>query len=357
MPKKNKRGGKTLTSKNLQIEILRFLLANPRKRLSSGQILEQLQVANNSDSIQYALSQLVTAGSVNVHPGNRFGVALDKLTLGADEPDAEPAFSTEIDVPSPSRVEKAPRPAREASRQTSKNKTAHVDLRKTQKTVEGIVDMTRSGAAYILSEMLDSDVYVAARNLHGALNGDRVRIALFPQGPARGRRDAVRKPEGQVTEVLHRANEFFIGTLRKGRKYALFLPDNPNMPVDLYVPLDACGEARDGDKVVVRVTDWQEGKGHVPIATVTQTLGAVGGNDFEMKKILVNAGFELSHNEESIAEANAIPEGISPQEIQRRRDFRDVLTFTIDPEDAKDFDDALSIRELKDGQLDRKAHV
>ena len=97
------------------------------------------------------------------------------------------------------------------------------------------------------------------------------------------------------------------------------------------------------------MTDWQEGKGRVPVGMVTETLGRIGGNEFEMKKILISAGFQLSHSEEAEREAARIPETISPQEIELRRDFRDILTFTIDPEDAKDFDDALSIQTLENG--------
>lgn len=210
--------------------------------------------------------------------------------------------------------------------------------------------MTRTGAAYIVSELMDTDVYVPPKYINGALNGDTVRVLLFAPAPYRGghRGDAKpqRKPEGEVMEVLKRANEFFIGTLRLNRKYALFIPDNPNVPTDIFVPIEAIGDAQDGDKVVVKVTDWQEGKGRVPIGKVTQALGKIGGNDFEMKKILINAGFQLAHSEEAEREAARIPDTISPQEIERRRDFRDILTFTIDPEDAKDFDDALSVREF-----------
>lgn len=157
--------------------------------------------------------------------------------------------------------------------------------------------------------------------------------------------------------MLKRANEIFLGTIRFSRKYAMFLPDNPNIQTDIYVPLEACGEAADGDKVVVAITDWQEGKGRVPIGKVTQVLGAMGGNDFEMKKILINYGFPLQHSEEAEAEAARIPDTIPPQEIERRHDFRDVLTFTIDPEDAKDFDDALSVRMLENGNLEIGVHI
>ncbi len=221
--------------------------------------------------------------------------------------------------------------------------------------------MTRTGAAYIVTEMMDTDVYVPPKYVNSALNGDIVRVLLFAPAPYRGGRRGVsqaqRKPEGEVLEVIKRANDFFIGTLRLSRKYALFLPDNPNVPTDIFVPLEAIGEAKDGDKVVVKVTDWQEGKGRVPVGKVTQSLGKIGGHEFEMNKILINAGFQLSHSPEAEQEAARIPDTISPQEIERRRDFRDILTFTIDPEDAKDFDDALSIRTLENGNLEIGVHI
>ena len=335
MTKKKKSGDKKLSAQNLQIEILKFLLTHPQKRFSPRQITDQLRVLNNKDSAEHALRQLALAGSVVEYSENKFGIALQKLTI--DEKETEVAGTSA--APAGKRKSASDRPPSQ------------------RKFIEGRVDMTRTGAAYIVSELLDTDIYVPPKYVNGALNGDTVRVLLFSAPPRRKGGQPLRKPEGEIVAVLKRANEFFIGTLRKGRKYAMFLPDNPNMPVDIYVPPEACGDARDGDKVVIRVTDWQEGKGRVPIGKVTQTLGEIGGNDFEMKKILVNQGFELSHSEEAEKEAARIPEHISPQEIERRRDFREVLTFTIDPEDAKDFDDALSIRRLENGSLEIGVHI
>jgi ribonuclease R len=356
MTKKKKSGGKKLNAQNLQIEILKFLLAHPQKRFSPRQITDQLHVINNKDSAEHALRQLVTAGSVVEADTNKFGIALNRLTLDAG--DKEETGTREV-VRKKEKIRdsgvSAPVGAPKFERADPQSKRPQA----ARKFIEGRVDMTRTGAAYIVSEMMDSDVYVPPKYVNGALNGDIVKVLLFSAPPHRGgkRGPSTRKPEGEVVSVLKRSNEFFIGTLRKSRKYALLLPDNPNMPVDIYIPLEACGDARDGDKVVARVTDWQEGKGRVPIGKVTQTLGEIGGNDFEMKKILINQGFELSHSEEAEAEAAHIPEKISPQEIARRRDFRDILTFTIDPEDAKDFDDALSIRKLENEQLEIGVHI
>ncbi len=331
MKKNKKRSDNKLTAKALQIELLKFLLANPRKTFAPAELSELLGVANNRHSIEHGLQQLVLAGSVEMKKNGRYRAAVDRLTT------------------TDTKREKNSLPPKPKAEQPRKREP------KEPRTIEGRVDMTRSGSAYIVTEEHMDDVFVAPRNLNGALHGDIVRVLLFPKH--QGHRGAPRRPEGEVIRVLKRAKEFFIGTLRKSRKYALFLPGNPNMPIDVYVPLDACGDARDGDKVIVHITDWQEGKGRVPIGKVTQTLGAAGGYDFEMNKIFINAGFELAHSPEALAEAAAIPDVIPPQEYDQRRDFRSVLTFTIDPEDAKDFDDAISIRQLESGNIEVGVHI
>ncbi len=347
MSKKKKQGGKRLTAQQLQIEILKFLLGHPKKRFAPRQITDQLRIENNRDSTEHALQQLMLGGMVNESPDGKFGVALDRFT---------PEEEFESRKPNPAKPQTAKQEPIRSAPSTHKERPSS-----SRKIVEGRVDMTRTGAAYIVTEMMDTDVYVPPKYVNGALNGDTVRVLLFAPAPYRGNRrgftQTQRKPEGEVLEVIKRANEFFIGTLRLNRKYALFLPDNPNVPTDIFVPLEAIADAKDGDKVVVKVTDWQEGKGRVPVGKVTQALGKIGGNDFEMKKILISAGFQLAHSEEAELEAARIPETISPQEIERRRDFRDILTFTIDPEDAKDFDDALSIRTLENGNLEIGVHI
>jgi ribonuclease R len=339
MTKKKKNSGKKLTAQELQIETLKFLLGHPKKRFAPSQITDHIRVENNRDSIEHALRQLVQNGVATEFPDGKFGVALEKFSYEDDDQNKASAS------PKP-RAKPPVHPKKEGN---------------SRKIIEGRVDMTRTGAAYIVSEMMDTDVYVPTKYVNGALHGDTVRVLLFAPAPHwKSRRrgpQPPRKPEGEIVEVIKRANEFFIGTLRLSRKYGLFLPDNPNMPTDIFIPVEAIGEAQDGDKVVVRVTDWQEGKGRVPIGKVTQVLGKVGGSDFEMKKILINAGFPLAHSEEAEREAARIPDNISPQEIERRRDFRDVLTFTIDPEDAKDFDDALSVRALENGHLEVGVHI
>lgn len=363
---KKKKGGE-LSAKELQFKILRFLLEHPKKKYSARQLLDHLNSKNSKDSALYALQQLQLAGSVQEHKEGKFGVAIKQIAANlANIEDVEKPTLVKAGklgntlpaerVPDTTHVKKQafkpelPVKKAKPERQTAPRRSA------TAKLIQGRVDMTRSGSAYIVSELMDSDVFVSPRHLNGALNGDTVNITLFPARPMR-RGQAPRKPEGQVVEVLKRATEHFLGTLRKGHKYAVFMPDNPNMPTDIYVQLDACMGAKDGDKVVVQVTDWQENTGKIPLGKVTSVLGKVAGHDFEMKKILISNGFELDHSEAAVAEAMRIPDAISPQEIARRRDFRDILTFTIDPEDAKDFDDALSYKALEDGHIEIGVHI
>ncbi|MBU6342061.1 MAG: ribonuclease R [Bacteroidetes bacterium] len=363
MTKKKQKSSKKLTAQDLQIAILKFLLANPKRQYAPRQIIEQLKVENNIDSVSHALTQLVQAGSVYEADLNRYGLALQRLIqVEEKEADAPPVPEKPLRKKKPVRLDASESDVKPLDlnefQPVVASKRRNADW--ARKTVQGRVDMTRTGAAYIVSELMDTDVYVPMKYVNGALHGDTVEVLLFPVPPRKGGRKGFspqRKPEGEILRVLKRAHEFFIGTLRISRNYALFYADSLNMTVDVYVPMEAIGAAKDGDKVVVKITDWQEGKGRVPMGAVTEVLGDLGGNDFEMKKILINAGFELAHSEESMREADAIPETLSDQEIERRRDFREVLTFTIDPVDARDFDDALSIRVLENEHLEIGVHI
>jgi ribonuclease R len=345
---KKKKSNHKRSAAVLQQDLLQFLLSNTKKQFTARQLIGILKIDNNKDSVTHALKALEEIGAVTEWKEGKFGAVVHRLTSSSPP--------EEVGKDSPIMKKKT-----KSTHSTTKPKGIRdrSDLKRnvtSRKIIEGTVDMTRSGSAYILNETLSSDVYVSQRSLGGALHGDTVSVLVYPQRMRRGTQEA-RKPEGEVVKVLKRATEFFIGTLRKSKKYAILMPDNLNMLIDILVPLDQCGDAKDGDKVVVRITDWQEGQDRSPIGKVTQSLGAAGGTDFEMKKILISQGFELSHSEEALAEAAAIPDQISPLEIERRRDFREVLTVTIDPLDAKDFDDALSYRILENGNMEVGVHI
>jgi ribonuclease R len=166
-----------------------------------------------------------------------------------------------------------------------------------------------------------------------------------------------RRLEGEVIDVIERASDFFIGTIRISKKYAIVLPDRQNMLVDIFVDLEDIKSANDGDKVIVKIIKWHSKLVKSPIGRVTTVLGSGGSSDMEMKSILINQGFNIEFPEEVVAEAEAISTEISTEEIGRRRDMRGITTFTIDPVDAKDFDDAISFRTLDNGNYEIGVHI
>lgn len=211
----------------------------------------------------------------------------------------------------------------------------------------GRVDMTRSGSAYIITEDLEEDVYVSSRNTGGAMHKDQVQFELISQ--RRGR-----KPEGLVVNILKRAIEQVIGTLKFYKKFAIVVPDRSNIQFDVIVPMDKIAQAVDGDKVVVKITEWKDNS---PTGEVVLVLGASGSHELEMQSILINNGFNLAFPDEVIEESRKLPDHISEEEIAGRRDFRKITTFTIDPITAKDFDDALSIQTLENGNTEVGVHI
>lgn len=212
---------------------------------------------------------------------------------------------------------------------------------------QGKVDMTRSGSAYVIIDDLEEDIYVPAKYTGGAMHKDIVRVDVIP-----GRRG--RKPEGRVVGIVKRALEQVIGTLKFYKKFAVVVPDRLNIQFDIIVPMDKLAEALDGDKVVVKITDWSQAS---PAGEVVHVLGASGSHELEMQTILIHNGFNLAWPEEVLEECLSLPEDISEEEIARRRDFRQITTFTIDPITAKDFDDALSIRTLENGNTEVGVHI
>ena len=210
--------------------------------------------------------------------------------------------------------------------------------------------MTRSGSAYIVVDGLEDDIHVSAKYLKSALNGDIVKINTWkPRGRI--------KPEGEVLEVVQRGSEYFIGTFSKSKKYGFVMPDKQNMPVDIIVFPEEQNDASDGDKVVVKIIKWHDRGNKSPVGSVTTVLGKSGSSDIEMKSILINNGFNLDFPEEVIAETERFPDGVDEAEVAKRRDMRTIPTFTIDPVDAKDFDDALSIEYFEDGSCEIGVHI
>lgn len=215
--------------------------------------------------------------------------------------------------------------------------------------ITGKVDMKQTGKAYIITNEIEEDIYIAANNTNQALDKDKVKVFLFPRRKGR-------KLEGQIVEILERGHKQFVGNLDISSHYAFLVPDNPSITVDLFIPLNKLGNAKNGDKAIGKITDWPEHSKN-PFAKITKILGKPGKNEVEMNSILASHEFPLSFPKKVEQEAEKINHKITDKEKKGRKDYRDILTFTIDPKDAKDFDDALSIRKLKNGNLEVGVHI
>jgi ribonuclease R len=213
--------------------------------------------------------------------------------------------------------------------------------------LRGRVDLTRSGSAYVMVEGREEDIFVTQRYIGGAMHRDIVEVELLP--PRRGK-----KPEGRIVRIVKRAIEQVIGTLRLYKKFAVVVPDRVNIQFDVVVPIEKMNEAVDGDKVVVKITSWDQAS---PSGEVVHVLGASGSHELEMQSILIHNGFNLAWPENVIDECKNLPDEITEEEIASRKDFRSITTFTIDPITAKDFDDALSIRVLENGNTEIGVHI
>lgn len=215
--------------------------------------------------------------------------------------------------------------------------------------VEGYVDMTQKGSAYVVSDELEDDIYITPKNINHALDGDFVKVLLYAQRKNK-------KPEGEIVEIVERAKSEFVGIIEMSKNFGFLIPDNKKMLVDLYIPKESLNGAKNGDKAIAKITDWPENASS-PFGEVTEVLGRPGDHNVEIHSILAEYGLPREFPKIVENEAAKVVEEISEDEIAKRRDFRDVLTFTIDPHDAKDFDDALSLRKLENGNWEIGVHI
>ncbi len=223
-------------------------------------------------------------------------------------------------------------------------------LKQLKTFVTGKVDMTSDGSAYIVSDdEFEEDIYVAPRKLRNALHGDIVKVYVYAKNKGR-------KKDGEVVEILQRAKMDFTGIIKISDRFAFFVPDDRKMLHDIFIPLDRLNGAKDGYKAIAKIVDWPEDAKN-PIGEITHVLGKQGENNAEMNAILADYGFPLAFPDEVEKQAESIREDITKEEIAKRKDFRQILTFTIDPADAKDFDDAISFQKLKNGNVEVGVHI
>ena len=303
---KQKTKGSKLKARELERLLLKELKQNDRKQFNPKQLIRKLKIKNSQDSVLSALQKLEQAGRVRATDNYKFQI----------EREYQQKFSKE--------------------------------------TLVGRVDLTRSGSAYIVPDGTGEeaqDIFVTSRRLGNAQDGDKVRVRYWTP---RGRR----KPEGEVVEVLERSVTHFVGTYKEYPKYAEVEVEQPG-GTKLLVAVHRAENlgAETDEKVVVRIDNWEANRFGQLAGTLTAVLGAEGSSEIEMQSILINNGFQITFPDDVIAESEALPAKISPQEINIRRDMREVTTFTIDPLTAKDFDDALSVRTLEDGQIEVGVHI
>ncbi|HZL10324.1 MAG TPA: ribonuclease R [Prolixibacteraceae bacterium] len=215
-------------------------------------------------------------------------------------------------------------------------------------TVCGKVEIQRAGFAYITSEEIEKPVLVSANNLNYAMEGDKVKVHLYAMHKKQ-------QPEGEVVEIVERAKSTFVGTISKSRNFAFFIPSG-KVHFDLFIPNEKLNGAKDGQKAIARITEWPA-RAKNPFGEIIEVLGDVGNNNAEMHAILAEYDLPLRFPESVLKAAEKIPEQMPEEEILRRRDMRGVTTFTIDPADAKDFDDALSVRKLENGHWEVGVHI
>jgi ribonuclease R len=217
------------------------------------------------------------------------------------------------------------------------------------KSIIGKVDMTSTGTAYIVVEGMPDDIYISERGLSNALHGDLVEVTII-----KVKRNG--KPIGEIKRVIERAQTEFVGTIEKSLKYAFLVPDSKRMPVDIFIPLSKMNGAENGEKAIAKMTDWPK-DADSPFGEIIKVLGKPGENETEMHAILAEYGLPSEFPKRVEEDAKKLSVEISKEEIKKRRDLREVLTFTIDPADAKDFDDALSIQKLKNGNWEVGVHI
>lgn len=289
----------------LKSKISKLLSSNPKQRYSTKQIAKKLKIGNSLKSIQRAIDALIEKNIVF--------------------------------------------PLHEGRYKIKQREVRTHDERFKSKTCRGIVDLTRHGSAFIITDDLEKDVYVPEKHLNTAMNGDFVEVSYKQIGSHR--------PEGVVISVLKRSQTHFVGSFKSYKNETVAYVDNLKSHFQIKIPLKETMDANSGEKVVVEVTKWPDGKKGDYWGKVTNKLGKESDNDIEMNAILINNGFMISFPEEVLKSSEHLDSSIHQDTIKKRKDFRQTTTFTIDPDTAKDFDDALSIEYFENGHIEIGIHI
>ncbi len=303
--RRKKSNQKPLSGSKLKSILLKHFTKNPKKRLDAGQLSKKLKITSNKDAINYALKSLAEQSMLRPVSDGKY-----VLNKGTDF--------------------------------RSKNVQS-------KSIYSGTVEKIRSGAAYILVSALDKDVYVPFRHLDGALNGDEVDVSVsFYKG---------KNPEGRVVKILKRNTTQLMGVFKRRNKFAVVSSSNPRITLSVNVKKENYNTAKDGDRVLVNISKWPNGQDLSTWGEVIKVFEAIDDHNWMMESILVENGFSSDYPEEVLKETSRFSSTIDESELANRKDFRKVLTFTIDPDTAQDFDDAISYNKLENGNTEVGVHI
>lgn len=228
------------------------------------------------------------------------------------------------------------------------NGHATYQYKNTTETIRGELELTQRGSGFVITGKKDPDIFIPPHLIGQAINGDVVEVAITKKGTTRH--------EGRIVSVVSRERTQFVGTIQMHDKFAYLMPDNNKTGVQIHIPNEKLNGAKNKDKALVKITVWPKSADY-PFGEVIQTLGGNSLHDNEMISILVGHGINIEFENDVMSEAEQVTMELDPEEVAKRRDFRDILTFTIDPVDAKDFDDALSIQKLENGHYEIGVHI
>lgn len=214
---------------------------------------------------------------------------------------------------------------------------------------EGTVDFVNPRYAFVICDQLEEDIWIDHDDMNFALDGDRVKVKLL-DAPA-GKRQ-----EGEIVDIIERKRDEFVGKIEISSSYAFVITDNRKMHLDIFIPNSGTRGAKNGDKVIVKIKQWHDEQ-NSPVGVVKEILGKAGENETEMHAILAEFDLPLRFPDQVLIESQKIRSRVTKAEINKRRDFRAIPTFTIDPADAKDFDDALSVKKLGNGRWEIGVHI
>ena len=231
-----------------------------------------------------------------------------------------------------------------------KNNKKRKDYKKEVPLYKGVFEITRSGMGFVIVSGLEKDIIIRPNDFNRAFHGDQVRVEITKGDLRAGRL------QGRITQVIERKQKQFVGIVEVNKDFSFFIPSSDKAIPDFFIPNHALKNAKDGQKVIARIVSWEE-KDKRPKGEIIEVITEEMEGDLAMKEILIQQGFSIVFHDDVLEESERIPEQITEDEIKSRRDIREILTFTIDPDDAKDFDDALSFQRIDKDYIEIGVHI